>query len=196
MSEGLDINVRRRHAQIQIALLMIGKQLGYRVWIARNDKGILYKGRKLGEIEGVIATLEDVKLMQVYEKAIKAALMIDCVWFKNDKLMPAVMEVEHTTGVTRGLTRMKGLFDILPALQQTRYVIVAPDEEKGKVITEANKPQFKDLNTRFFSYSSVEELYSLCQRRRLKGVTEEFLDCFMEPTLKTPGGHELPFVQN
>ena len=48
----------------------------------------------------------------------------------------------------------------------TRYVIVAPDEDK--VIKEGNKPQFKDLDTKYFTYSS----YSLCQRRKIKGVTE------------------------
>ena len=96
--------------------------------------------------------------------------------------MPAVMEVEHSTGVTSGLARMKNFKDRFPPFP-TRYVIVAPDEDRDKVIREANKPQFRDLNTRFFSYSSVEELFALCQKRKLKGVTEEFLDCYMEPIL-------------
>ncbi|MDI3409935.1 hypothetical protein QKW52_03855 [Bacillus sonorensis] len=93
------------------------------------------------------------------------------------------MEVEHSTGVTSGLTRMKGLQDTIPAFL-TRYVIVAPDEERNKVLREANRPQFQSLNVRYFPYSAVEELYSLCQRRKIKGVTEEFLDSFMEPTVK------------
>ena len=77
---------------------------------------------------------------------------------------------------------MKNFKDKFPPYP-TRYVIVAPDEDRDKVIKEANKPQFKDLNTRYFTYSAVEELYALCQRRKLRGVTEEFLDCFMEPIL-------------
>jgi hypothetical protein len=48
------------------------------------------------------------------------------------------------------------------------------------VVKEANQEQFKSLNTRYFSYSAVEELYGLCQHRKLKGLTEEFLDTFME----------------
>lgn len=39
----LDIDVVRRHTQIQIALYLIGLQLGFRTWIAQNDKGIIYK---------------------------------------------------------------------------------------------------------------------------------------------------------
>lgn len=178
----VDIDVQRRHAQIQIALYFIGKQMDFRTWIAQNDKGILYQNKRIGEYEGIIASLKDEKLMTAYDEAIQAALLIDCIWFKNGKLMPAVMEVEHSTGVTSGLSRMKNFKDKFPPFP-TRYVIVAPDEDRDKVIKEASKPQFKDLNTRYFTYSAVEELYALCQRRKIKGVTEEFLDCFMEPIL-------------
>lgn len=180
IEKNMDIDVQRRHAQIQIALISIGLQLGFRTWVAQNDKGIIYKNKKIAELEGVVANLSAEKLVSAYPEAAKAALLIDCIWFKNGRLMPAVMEVEHSTGVTSGLTRMKGFQDALPPFP-TRYVIVAADEEREKVIREANKEQFKTMNTRFFSYTAVEELYSLCQRRKLKGVTEEFLDTFMEP---------------
>lgn len=181
--EEIDIDVQRRHAQIQIALYFIGKQLNFRTWIAQNDKGILYQNKKIGEYDGVIGSLKDVQLMTAYDEAVQAALLIDCIWFKNGKLMPAVMEVEHSTGVTSGLSRMKNFKDKFPPFP-TRYVIVAPDEDRDKVIKEANKPQFKDLDTKYFTYSAVEELYVLCQRRKIKGVTEEFLDCYMESILQ------------
>lgn len=177
--EELNIDVKRRHAQIQIALYFIGKQLGFRTWIAQNDKGILYQNKKLGEFEGVIARLDDELLIKSHLDAVKAALLIDCIWFKNGTLMPAVVEIEHSTGVTSGLTRMKNFYDRFPPFP-TRYVVVAPDEDRNKVVQEANKPQFLDLQTKFFPYSAVEELYALCQKRKLKGVTEKFLDCYME----------------
>lgn len=178
----IDIEVQRRHAQIQIALYFIGKQLNFRTWIAQNDKGILYQNKRIAEYEGVIDSLGDEKLMTGWNDAVQAALLIDCIWFKNGKLMPAVMEIEHSTGVTSGLSRMKNFKDKFPPFP-TRYVIVAPDEIRDKVIKEANKPQFKDLDTRYFTYSAVEELYALCQRRKIRGITEEFLDSYMEPVL-------------
>lgn len=180
-NQSIDIELERRHAQIQVALYFIGKQLGYRTWIARNDQGIVYKDQKLGEYSGVISRLEEERLIQSHTEAIQAALLIDCIWFKNGRLMPAVMEVEHSTGVTSGLTRMKTFQDLFPPFK-TRYVIVAADDERSKVLREANKEQFKSLETRFFPYSAVEELYVLCQKRKLRGVTEEFLDCYMEFT--------------
>jgi type II restriction enzyme len=178
----LDIDLKRRHAQIQIALYFIGKQLGFRTWIAQNDKGIIYQNKRIAEFDGVINSLEEVKLVSAYSDAIKAALLIDCIWFKNGKLMPAVMEVEHSTGVTSGLSRMKNFQDRFPPFP-TRYVIVADDNEREKVLKESNKEQFRGLDAKFFSYSSVEELYALCQRRKLRGVTDEFLDCYMESML-------------
>jgi type II restriction enzyme len=177
----LPIEVVRRHAQIQIALYLIGWQLGFRTWIAQNDKSITYNGQRLGEMDGIIVALKDENLLTAYQDAIKAALLIDCIWFKNGKLMPAIMEVEHTTGIISGLSRMKNFKDNFPPFP-TRYVIVAPDDDRQKVLHECNKEQFKDLNPLYFPYSSVEELYSLCQRRKIRGVTEDFLDCFMEKT--------------
>jgi len=174
-----EIEIKRRHVQMQIALISIGQALGCRTWIAKNDRGIIYKDRRLGALEGVIPKLEDEKLVSNYPDAVRAGLLIDCIWFRDDKLMPAVIEVEHTTGVTSGLTRMKGFQDALPPFP-TRYIITAPDEERDKVLREARRDQFRSMNIRFFPYSAVEEMFSLCQRRALRGVTQDFVDSFLE----------------
>jgi type II restriction enzyme len=179
---GLDIDIQRRHAQIQVALFLIGAQLDYRTWIAQNDRGVLYQDRRIGEYPGVISDLRNERLLQAYDEAAQAAILIDCIWFKNGRLMPAVMEVEHSTGVRSGLLRMKRFKDLLPPFP-SRWVIVAPDADRDLVLRECQAPQFTDLAPRFFPYSAVEELYALCSRRKIRGITEEFLDCFMEPTL-------------
>jgi len=180
-SADLDINVQRRHTQIQIALYLIGLHLGFRTWIAQNDKGIIYNGKPLIEQEGIVKNLQEEPLVYPHDGAVKAGLFIDCIWFQNHKLMPAIMEVEHSTGVTCGLTRMLNFQTKLPRFQ-TRYVIVAADDDRQHVIKEASKDIFKPLNTVYFPYSAVEELYYLCEKRKLNrdSITEEFLDCFME----------------
>lgn len=179
----LDIEVVRRHTQIQIALYIIGLQLGYRTWIAQNDKGIMYKDKPLLEQPGIISSLvRDENVISAFPDAEQSARFIDCIWFQNHRFMPAVMEVEHTTGVTSGLTRMKGLQDNIPSLN-TRYVIVAPDDDRQKVVDEANRQLFLSLDTRYFSYSAVEELYYICTHRNLHGVNQDFLDCYMEPVV-------------
>ena len=179
----IDIDVARRHTQIQIALYLIGKQLEYRTWIARNDIGILYQDKPLIEQEGVVSSLQNEKLVGTFDGAVEAGLYIDCIWFQNAHLMPAVMEVEHSTGVTSGLTRMLNFKNRIPPIK-TRYVIVAPDEDRDRVVSEGHKPMFRELDARFFPYSAVEELFVICQRRKLRGVTEAFLDCYMEKIIQ------------
>ena len=130
-------------------------------------------------MDGVISDLKSEKLISNFDDAVRAAQLIDCVWFKNGKLMPAVIEIEQSTGVLSGLTRMQNFKTAIPAFP-TRWVIAAPDEDREKVIKAATREQFKNLDARYFPYSAIEELYSLCQRRKLKGIEDEFLDCFME----------------
>lgn len=181
----LDIQLKRRHAQIQVALIKIGQHLGYRTYIAQNDQAILYEGQPIAQMDGVVTQLNDEPLFKSFEGAARRARLIDCIWFRNHMYLPAVMEIEHTTGVTSGLNRMRSFQSEFPPIS-TRYVIVAPDEDREKVIEEANKEQFRPLMARFFPYSAVEELYSLCQRRKIRGTTDEFLDAFMEPVCERP----------
>ena len=180
LAPGMTCEEIRSHTLIQIALVRIGQQLGFRTWVAANDRSIQYGGKQIKELDAVVDKLDDEQTIRAYPRAVRAARFIDCVWFKNGRLMPAVMEIEHSTGVTSGLTRMKEFFDTAPALRDIRWTIVAPDEDRKRVIDRANREQFREMNIKFFPYSAVEELLSLCERRNPEGVTDEFLDCFME----------------
>ena len=178
--DGIADEALRRHTMIQVALYVIGLCLGFKTYIAQNDQGIRYNGMPLANHEGMMHSLGESRLLSNFGEAVHAGRLIDVVWFQNDHLMPAVMEVEHTTGVTSGLTRMKNFYDKAPRIQ-ARYVIVADDELRDKVLRECSKPQFEELNPMYFPYSAVEELYAFCQRRNhLVGVTDKFIDNFME----------------
>jgi type II restriction enzyme len=179
---GLDIGVARRHAQIQIALILIGRAMGYRSYIAKNDQGILYDDRPLATLEGVVTDLSTERLLSAFGEGALAGAFIDCVWFRNSTFMPAVLEVEESTGVTSGLTRMKSFKDKIPAFP-TRYVIVAADENRDEVYRKASEPQFADLAPRFFPYSAVEELHWFAARRGVQSCGDGFIDSFMEPIL-------------
>lgn len=177
------IEARTTHVQMQIALIEIGRALDFDTWIARNDRGILVGDKKLGEFDGVISSLDDVKIF--FDADIKAAAaLIDCIWFTKDgKRIPAIIEIEHTTGVTSGLTRMEKLRHTIPSIS-TMYTIVAPDSLRSKVLQEANQRAFLDLDTRFMPYTTIRELYGLIQRYPLAGVVDHrFIYPFMEKTV-------------
>jgi type II restriction enzyme len=184
---GLPEEVRRRHAQIQIALMVIAERLGMRPFVARNDQSIQYQGRALCERELVVTDLASVPLLSPFPDAVRAGSLIDCIWFRDGRHMPAVFEVEHTTGIASGLNRMLGFRQLAPGVA-SRFVIAAPDEDRERVLHHIAMPQFAPLNAAFMPYSAVEELFGLVSRRNLKGlVGDSFIDAFLEPSASLKG---------
>jgi type II restriction enzyme len=72
----IDVNMARRHTQIQIALYLIGLHLGFRTWIAQNDKGIIYNDKPLIEQSGIVKTLQDEPMVYPHDGAVQAGLFI------------------------------------------------------------------------------------------------------------------------
>lgn len=179
---GLDSQTARMHLLMQMALYEIGKCLGFSTFIAQNDSGMKYKGKPLMEHPQIVRDLIDQPTVAPFDGAANAGKLIDAIWFSK-KAIPAVFEVEHSTGVTSGLTRMLGFKDHLPPYKDMRFVIVADDDLREKVSQEINKPQFRDLHACYLPYSSVNELLSLCQSRKLKGITDSFIDTFLEDVI-------------
>lgn len=179
------IQARTTHIQMQIALIEIGRALNFRTWIAKNDRSIQVQGKSLGQFEGVVQSLDEMNIF--YSARIKdAAALIDCIWFTEDgNQIPAIIEIEHSTGVTSGLTRMLKLREVMPAIQTT-FTVVAPNLLRNKVVSEANQRVFSRLQARYMPYSTVRELYSLIHRYALSGVVDhKFIDPFMEKVVIT-----------
>lgn len=181
LSDDFDtIEAKRIHTQMQVALIEIGSALGLKTWIAKNDHSIKVGNSILGELPGVIQSLNEIKIF--FENDIKrSASLIDCIWFTPDyKYVPALFEVEHSTGVTSGLTRMLKFRETIPSLS-TNYVIVAPIKTRNKVVAEANNKVFRKLNTKFLGYPNIRLLYGLVQKFSLnKVVDKNFIQVFWE----------------
>lgn len=179
---GLDPQTARMHLLMQMAIYEIGKSLGFSTYIAQNDSGTKYKGAPLIEHPKIVKDLADQPTVASFDGAVNAGKLIDAIWFSK-RAIPAVFEVEHSTGVTSGLTRMLGFRDHLPPYSDMRFIIVADDDLREKVIQEINKPQFADLHAYYLPYSAVNELLSLCQSRKLKGITDGFIDTFLDDVI-------------
>lgn len=174
------IEAKRIHTQMQVALVRIGNALNFHTWIAKNDRSIQIENSTIGSLEGVVDSLEKIPILY-HNESKKAASLIDCIWFSNDfKYIPAVIEVEHSTGVTSGFTRMLKLKETIPSVSMG-YAIVAPNELREKVISEANNDVFRNLSARYMPYSTIRELYGLIRRYSLtKVVDRSFIEPFME----------------
>jgi hypothetical protein len=59
--------------------------------------------------------------------------------------------------------------------------IVAANDLRSKVVSEANTQVFRTLSARYMPYSNVRELYGLIQRYNLSNfVDNTFIEPFME----------------
>ena len=178
-NNGIDIDLQRRHSQIQVALSVIASSMNMRSWLAVEDHGIKFNGKIITEYPFIVKDLNKENAIALFPKAINVGKHIDCMFFNGG--IPFAFEVEHTTGVTSGLSRMLEFKNAAEYLN-TQYVIVAPDADREDVMKKISKEQFEDLNALYFPYSQVEELYSFFLRHpgRVQGIKKDFLLTFME----------------
>ena len=174
----IDPEIQRVHSQMQVALCESATWLKMRPWIAVEDHGIQYKGKNILEFPYMINDLRSEKVISNFPDAINVAKHIDCLWFNNG--MPYAFEVEHTTGVTSGLTRMNALRTQME-FSRTDFVIVASDEDRGEVLKKAADPQYDCMDLWYMPYSAVSELHAFTLNHVNRGVNRDFMKSFMEP---------------
>lgn len=125
-----------RHTEIQSYLLKLGADMGLQVWVARNDRSRIWKGKKLGEHSNVLSTLP----IHFDEPTLRTIELIDVLWLQG-KTIVAAFEVECTTSIYSGLLRMSDLLTLQPNLVIDLY-LVASEERRAKVAQEINRPTF------------------------------------------------------
>jgi hypothetical protein len=128
------------HTEIQWLLLKLGSDLGLDVWVARNDRGRLYRGQKFGDISRLRSTLP----RQFDDATNRTIELIDVLWLQGNAIV-AAFEIESTTSIYSGLLRMSDLVAMQPNLKIPLY-LVAPDDRREKVIAEVNRPTFARLS--------------------------------------------------
>jgi len=163
------------HTEIQWLLLKLGSEMGFDIWVARNDRNKIYKNRKFSDLP----KLKDELPLQFDEATNKTIELIDVLWLQGNAIL-AAFEVESTTSIYSGLLRMSDLVAMQPNLNIPLY-LVAPDERRGKVMTEVNRPTFSRLSPplyeicRFISFSGLRE-YIEQASPYIRYLKPEFLD--------------------
>jgi hypothetical protein len=126
-----------RHTEIQHSLLTLGRDMGFDLWVARNDRSKKWDGAVLGDVEHMVTVLPT----QFNEATNRTIELIDVLWLKGNSIV-AAFEVESTTSVYSGLLRMSDLLALQPNLAIDLF-LVAPEERKEKVESELLRPTFK-----------------------------------------------------
>ena len=128
------------HSEIQSLLLQLGSEMGYDVWVARNDRGKIVEGKRLVDLPRMITALP----LQFDEATNKTIELIGVLWLNKNAIV-AAFEIESTTSIYSGLLRMADLIAMQPNLNLPLY-LVAPEERREKVFNEVNRPTFSRLS--------------------------------------------------
>ncbi len=172
------------HDEIQYLLLKLGSAMGFDIWVARNDKGKEFKGRKFSELKNMKRELP----LQFDEATNKTIELIDVLWLNGNAIV-AAFEIESTTSIYSGLLRMADLITMQPNINIPLY-LVAPDERREKVMIEVNRPTFSKLSPplaeicNYISFSAlrenIEKVSSIIQYIRPEFLEEFSESCVLE----------------
>ncbi|GAA6524372.1 hypothetical protein [Intrasporangium sp. DVR] len=147
------------HTEIQGLLARMGRLMGHKVFIARNDRSREWRGQPLASLPGVVDTLPT----QFNDATNKVIELIDVLWL-DDNAVAAAFEVERSTVIYSGLLRMSDLLVMQPNLDIPIF-LVAPEDRRDRVIREVNRPSFKAMKTkkplhktcRFISFEALSD---------------------------------------
>jgi type II restriction enzyme len=139
------------HTEVQGWLRDLGLALGFRVYVAANDRGRAYEAGTLGD-----HCLEC--LPSVFEP-IDAVRLIDVLWLEaGTDRVAAAFEVEHSTSIYSGIVRLLDLALGSPSHLASAYFLVAPDDREAEVRAQLQRPAFSrigDLDLRYLPYSAL-----------------------------------------
>jgi len=139
----------REHEEIQWLLLKLGSDMGFDLWVARNDRGRTVKGQRFADLPKLKSELP----LQFDEATNRTIELIDVLWLKGNAIV-AAFEIESTTSIYSGLLRMADLIAMQPNINIPLY-LVAPDERRQKVFDEVNRPTFRRLSPPLFEVLSL-----------------------------------------
>ena len=145
------------HNEMQWLLLKLGCDMGFDVWVARNDRSKDFNGKKYSDLPRI----KNVLPLQFDDATNRTIELIDVLWLRGNAIL-AAFEIESTTSIYSGLLRMSDLIAMQPNLNIPLY-LVAPDDRRDKVMTEVNRPTFSHLKPplsemcRFISFSGLKD---------------------------------------
>lgn len=142
------------HTNVQGWLRDLGQALGFKVWIAANDRARAYGGGRLADgcLDRLPSSIER-------GPGIEAVRLIDVIWLDALDRVAGAFEVEHSTSIYSGIVRMLDLALGCQDGMTTSYFLVAPDRREGEVRAQFARPAFSrvaELDLRFLPYSELE----------------------------------------
>ncbi len=142
------------HTQVQGCLRDLGMALGFRVWVASNDKSRPFGHGRLDD-----GCLQELPASIRASGAADTIALIDVLWLNRDSgQIRMAFEVEHSTSIYSGIVRMLDLALGVPHHEGAVFFLVAPDARESEVREQFARPAFsrvKELNVRYIGYGEL-----------------------------------------
>ena len=143
------------HTQVQAWLRDLGRALGFRVWVAVNDRGREHAGEPLAR-----GCLSELPGWLAGHRGADAVRLIDVLWIDPaSEDVVAAFEVEHTTSIYSGIVRLLDLALGAPERATRGLFLVAPDAREADVRDQLARPAFqgvRELKMRYLPYGELE----------------------------------------
>lgn len=167
----------RTSLHIQGLLADIGRQMGFRIWLPRNDRGAV-----LRDFPSVQSAIVDTLPLKYDDTTLRTIEQIDLLWLRGRAIVRAY-EIEHTTAIYSGILRMADLLALQPNLRIATH-IVAPAERRESVLDQIRRPVFALMDRgpladtcTYISYESVQEVAA---SPHLQYLSDKVLDDYAE----------------
>lgn len=150
-----EISEENEHLRIQLLLTEMGRELGYDVFVANNDRTKSLDGKSLEYL-----TIPDLPQMDLPKEVVKTISLIDVIWVgRGNSQIECAFEIEKSTSIYSGILR---LVDLATSLENegNNFFLVAPDSREKEIIAQLKRPSFKNISCvklRYMLFSDLKD---------------------------------------
>jgi type II restriction enzyme len=146
------------HLQMQLTLTKMGRELGYNVWVAANDRTRSHNGVSLQSL-----TLPELPPLEMAPEVLRTVSLIDVIWINREsRQIECAFEIEKSTSIYSGMLR---LLDLASSLGDRKYdfFLVAPDSREKEIVAQLQRPAFRSLPSVAFRYLLFSDIDCNCE---------------------------------
>jgi type II restriction enzyme len=151
-----DLLEENSHTEMQYLLGNLGRSLGYKVWIARNDHKRSWNGQKLGEF-----SIKNLKIFNFPSSVADTISLIDVLWLDQNERIIAGFEVEKSTSIYSGILRLSDL-SLSVEGESCQFYLVAPEKREKEIRAQLLRPSIRSLDSKSISYLLFHDLRCDC----------------------------------
>jgi hypothetical protein len=140
-------------------LAIIGRKLGYGIWIGSKEQSQVFEGKQLAELSNF--KIQDLK--NLTKDQLKRIENIDLLWCKGNEII-SEFEIENTTSISESIIRGSHI-----PYQINRYIVI-PEERENLLKRKLKEPILAETiieeDWKFIYYAKLEQFYSWTKRKK------------------------------